>query len=157
MFYIVFQRNFKQQYDGGFIWAPIHDVNGNKQFSWNNLLDVEKEDIIFSINNQNIVSVNTISKTAYPATRPAEFGKVDLIDSLCSDGYMVNLNYNLLVNKIRPKDYINDIALMLPSKYSPFKKNGNGNFGLLYKVPDKLGNYLLDKIISHNPNIAKIF
>ena len=38
--------------------------------------------------------------------------------------------FTTLLNKVRPKDHIEILKSVLPSRYSPLQKNGNGNQGM---------------------------
>ena len=54
------------------------------------------------------------------------------------------MNFYALSHSIAPKDYWEDIKLLLPEKYSPFDKNGSENMGYLFPISQELARYFLD-------------
>ena len=41
-------------------------------------------------------------------------------------GWKIKVQFNDVLNKIRPKDHIAVLRPLLPTRYSPFQPNGNG-------------------------------
>lgn len=60
------------------------------------------------------------------------------------EGWRVDVNFYAFIHSIAPKDYWEDIKLLLPEKYSPFDKNGSGNMGYLFPISQELARYFLD-------------
>jgi hypothetical protein len=74
--------------------------------------------------------------------KPASFGSAG--DQWNEDGWMVKVKWVRLEIPIRPKDYLSEIAPLLPEKYSPLQANGNGNQSLyLTKINAELGKLLM--------------
>jgi hypothetical protein len=48
-FFIVFQnKTFKDEYSGGYLWAPQEDSGGYTPFHWKNMTKVHRGDVIIS-------------------------------------------------------------------------------------------------------------
>uniref|UniRef100_A9AA05 Uncharacterized protein n=1 Tax=Methanococcus maripaludis (strain C6 / ATCC BAA-1332) TaxID=444158 RepID=A9AA05_METM6 len=137
-FFIVNQnnKNFKEEFHGKFIWARAYD----NIFHHESLKEVNKNDIIFSKVSGKLKSVNIALNSYYISKNPFLNHKYPDVD-----GYRVELNYYLVNENINFKELFDEIKEMLPEKYSPINKLGNGHQGYLFKIGDKFGNYLLKK------------
>ena len=56
--------------------------------------------------------------------KPVEFGEAWL--NWENVGWRVKVAFTTLVNKVRPKDHMEVLRALLPSRYSPLQPNGNG-------------------------------
>src|ERR1035441_10654229 len=56
--------------------------------------------------------------------KPVEFGEAWL--NWENVGWKVKVAFTTLVNKVRPKDHMEVLRALLPSRYSPLQPNGNG-------------------------------
>jgi hypothetical protein len=66
-------KTFKQEREGGYMWAPKRDTAGKELHHWSNMTRVRPGDIIFSYAQQAIGAVGTAVTAAYDARKPAEF------------------------------------------------------------------------------------
>jgi hypothetical protein len=58
-------------------------------------------------------------------------------------GWKINVEYHLPENEVKLKSIFDKIKDDLPSIYSPFTHDGQGNQGYLFELPDKVGKYML--------------
>ncbi len=143
-FYVVFQnQTFKQEHDEGILWAPLKDSKGGPpKFHWTNMVKLKKGDIVFSIVKNEVKARGTVVNPAIESENPFDN------DLWGREGWLVYIDYNFSMNKVSIKDHISDIKLMLPEKYSPFRKtNGYGNQGYLFEISNVLGEYI-DNLVS---------
>jgi putative restriction endonuclease len=70
------------------------------------------------------VAIGTVASYCYESPKPVEFGKVGL--NWEAIGWRVRVDFVPLLNKIRPKDHIDVLRRVLPSRYSPLQETGNG-------------------------------
>ncbi len=84
--------------------------------------------MIFSFANQVIAAIGIIESGAEDEPKPLSFGSAG--DRWDMEGWMVKVRWVRLKTPIRPKDFINEIAPLLPEKYSPLRGDGNGNQGV---------------------------
>ena len=102
-------------------------------------------DIVFSFKDTLILAIGIITSQGYSHPKPSAFGTTG--ENWGNEGWCVDVDYHELSNKIRPKDFINKLAVTLPSKYSPLQENGNGNQAVyLAAVPQPMANVLLEVI-----------
>jgi hypothetical protein len=86
--------------------------------------EVAPGDLVFSFVDTRIAAIGTVASYCYESPKPAEFGGVGL--NWEAIGWRVRVNFVSLQNKIRPKDHIDLLRRVLPSRYSPLQDSGNG-------------------------------
>lgn len=138
--------NHKQTHEhevaGGYIWSPYRNTNGAFNQTYENMAHTQVGDIVFSYANGQIGAVGCVTVAASASPKPAEFGSVG--DYWASEGWLVEVDFTPAPISIRPRDYIQAIGPMLPARYSPIQKNGNGNQGCyLASISDALGHLIL--------------
>ena len=133
-----------QEIEGGYMWSPKTKKNGARNTFYDNMTQVKPGDIVFSFFGSRIPYLGVITSHGYSRPKP-DFGSAG--DAWDQDGWMVNVDYRPVRNKIRPKDYIEQIRPYLPDRYSPLQKTGDGNQGVyLAHINEDLGSKLLELI-----------
>lgn len=130
-YFLVYQNtNYEEEKTNGYIWAPQETDSGRSIFHWENLRRVRKEDLVFSMVDRKIVSVNSAESNCYEY----ELNGVK--------GYRVDLDYKELEESIDIEDYMDRILELSPDKYAPFNIMGRSNSGYLFDLGDRLGEYI---------------
>lgn len=138
-------QTHKQEIEGGYMWSPKKKKNGAANRFYDNMKEVRPGDRVFSFYGTRIPYLGVITSHAYSQPKPDELGFVGNVWGL--DGWMVNVEYHKIENEIKPRDHIKEIKPLLPQKYSPLQKNGNGIQGVyLTEIPDPLALKLLELI-----------
>jgi hypothetical protein len=107
--------------------------------------EVAPGDLVFSFVDTRIVAIGTVASYCYESPKPTEFGGVGL--NWEAIGWRVRVNFASLLNKIRPKDHIDVLRQLLPSRYSPLQDSGNGIQSVyLTEVPVPLAEVLIGLI-----------
>lgn len=138
--------NHKQTRDhevrGGYLWSPMRNADNSFNQTYENMCLVRPDDIVFSYANTRIGAVGRVMDAANACPKPDAFGSVGNYWS--NEGWMVEVDFKPLLTPLRPKAYIEEIGPLLPGRYSPLQRNGNGNQGCyLAAISDVLGNLLL--------------
>lgn len=153
-YFIVFQnKTYFEEKTGGYLWAPQRTKSGREIFHWSNMDKIKKGDIIFSVYQRNIVSVNIALDSSIDSKRPKTLDKLDLWEE---EGWMVKVEYNELDSPISINNNIDEILKLCPAKYSPFNKKGGGNQGYLYEIGKELGDYLMVLAIENNDSLKNM-
>jgi hypothetical protein len=127
---------------GGYLWSPIRNANGRRNQSYDNMALTQPGDIVFSYADGRIGAIGQIVAPASLSPKPTEFGTVG--DYWANEGWLVDVQFSEASHAIRPRDYIDSIAPLLPAIYSPVQANGNGNQGIyLAGISDALGELLI--------------
>src|SRR5205807_5958455 len=71
-----------------------------------------------------IAAIGTVVPFCYESPKPDEFGEVGFYWEAV--GWRVRVNFTRLLKAIRPKDHIELLRPLLPSRYSPLQSSGNG-------------------------------
>ncbi|MFC5525141.1 HNH endonuclease [Rhodanobacter ginsengisoli] len=138
--------NHKQTRDheirGGYLWSPYRNTNGAFNQTYENMKLVRPGDIVFSYAHGGIGAVGRVTESATPSPKPLEFGNVG--DYWSNEGSLVDVDFKQAHRPLQPKAHIASIGPMLPNRYSPLQKNGNGNQGCyLAGISDALGHVLM--------------
>ncbi|MBA6380523.1 MULTISPECIES: Shedu immune nuclease family protein [unclassified Colwellia] len=148
--------SFSKEVEGGYIWSPQTLSGGIKSYSFDCMKKVSIGDVIFSYSKGEIRAVGITTTTCIDSDHP-------LGSELCSTkpvptkGWLIKVDWEVLENTIRPKDNIIKIAPLLPDKYSPIQKNGNGNQGVyLAPISEDLASVLKESIAIHHDVIESL-
>ncbi|WP_324035135.1 HNH endonuclease [Aeromonas caviae] len=149
--------NHKQTYSaevgGGYIWSPKTNRNGSKNQTYINLTLTQPGDVVISYAGGLIKAIGLVAAPCSEKSKPSEFGSAG--DSWSDTGWEVRIHWELLEKPIRPKDHMELIAPLLPSKNSPLQPNGNGNQSCyLAGISNELGNLLLSLANRVNPDFV---
>lgn len=137
-------QTFRQESEGGYLWSPKRNKNNALNHFYETMREVAPGDVVFSFCNAVIQSVGIINSYGYESPRPIEFGKVG--SQWDTSGWKVDVNYNSVGRKIRPKNHMDQIARHLPKKYSPIREDGGGNQVYLAEIPAKMAAVLVELI-----------
>ena len=138
--------NHKQTRDhevrGGYLWSPVRNVNGAFNQTYENMRLVRPGDIVFSYAHGEIGAIGRVTEAATACPKPDEFGSIGGYWS--REGWMVEVDFQRAPQPLRPRQEIEAIGPLLPSKYSPLQKSGKGSENCyLASISDALGQLLL--------------
>jgi hypothetical protein len=138
--------NHKQTYSaevgGGYIWSPKTNRDGRKNQTYINLTLTRPGDVVISYAGGLIKAIGLVAAPCSEKSKPSEFGSAG--DSWSDTGWEVRIDWELLEKPIRPKDHLELIAPLLPSKNSPLRASGDGNQSCyLAGISNELGSLLL--------------
>jgi putative restriction endonuclease len=136
---------YRLEIAGGYLWSPKRNANGARNPFYEFMREVAPGDRVFSFVDTRIIALGIVTSYCYESPKPAEFGGVGL--NWESSGWRVRVNFASLQNKIRPKDHIDLLRGLLPSRYSPLQESGNGIQSVyLTELPPALADVLIDLI-----------
>jgi hypothetical protein len=108
--------HYREERDGGYVWAPLADRNGRPMRHWESLREASPGELVLSYANGRLRGVGTIESDAVEAPRPAELG-----DDWEEEGLMVKVRYSELPESISLDDI--PVAWRL-EQGAPFDKRG---------------------------------
>jgi putative restriction endonuclease len=137
-------QTYKHEVQGGFLWSPKHNKGGGRNQFYDNMTRVQPGDLVLSFCDASIKAVGIVQGPAEAASKP-EFGSVG--NQWSDEGWLVQVEFEVAKNPVRPKDIIQELAPHLSAKYAPLQANGNGNQGVyLTEVSRGFAEVLLDKM-----------
>lgn len=120
------KQTARQEIDGKYLWSPIREANGARSQFYENMRIAEPGDAVLSFSDGLIRHVGIVRDFASPTPKPESFGIKGVYWS--KDGWLLPVDWELLIPSVRPKDRIGEFAAWLPKKYSPIHPvSGNGN------------------------------
>jgi hypothetical protein len=107
--------------------------------------EVAPGDLIFSFMDTRILPVGIAQSYCWESPKPQEFGTAG--QNWENIGWKVTVQFTELENKVRPKDHIGILRPLLPERYSPLQRNGNGLQSVyLTELPTSLAQALIGLI-----------
>ena len=135
-------QTFLHEVTGGYLWSPKKRADGGRNQFYENMQLVEPGDIVFSFAGTFIKAVGIASGPARSSIKPKIFG--DAGQNWSQDGWHVPVDFVMAEHPIRPKEHMGLLAPLLPEKYAPLTKEGNGLQGVyLAAVPLEMGSTIL--------------
>lgn len=149
------KQTFKEEFGGGFIWSPQLNKDNSFNQTYLNLTETKIGDVIFSYADKLIKAVGVIRAGYINSLIPPELLRSK--NRWNKKGYLVRVNWMMLDESFSPKNNIKLIKHLLPPKFSPVQKSGNGNQKFyLTELSAELGACLLLLIEKNNPSIGEM-
>lgn len=134
-------KTFTDEFEGGYLWAPITNKVGHKITYYTNVTKVKKGDVIFSFVKGKLIAINTCEEEFVDCKNPLINHKEDWI----TDGWKIIVKFTKIDQPPLLKSSIDRIRPHLPSKYSPLDANGNApQSGYLHAISSDLANILME-------------
>lgn len=144
------KQTFRVELEGGYIWSPTEKQNGSRNQAYINLTLVQPGDIVVSYAATVIKAIGVATGRSVDAPKPEGYGAAG--ESWNSMGWRVPIEWTLLDTPLRPKDFLSQIEPLLPEKYSPLQRNGDGNQSTyLASISDDLGQLILKLAREQSP------
>jgi predicted restriction endonuclease len=140
-FWVNQKQTYKQEREGGYLWAPKRGSDGKQHWGWKTMTKVNQGDIIFNNVNGALRSYCVATSAAYDFSKPAE-----LEQEWEQQGWKINVRYIDLQSPIVISEHLNEIGDLFPTKYSPYS--------VQYKKANQ--SYLAELSIELGTAIAKI-
>jgi len=138
------KQTYKSEIRGGYIWSPSRNNSGSFNQGYKNLTLAKVGDPIFSYADTYIKAIGIVKSTYVHSAVPTDFGSKGDQWAKGGDGYLVEIKWDILDIPFKPKTHIQDLKDLLPTKYSPIRKTGDGNQGIYLS---EVGADLFKKII----------
>ncbi|PIF89756.1 HNH endonuclease [Acidovorax sp. 62] len=120
------KQTSKQELGGGYLWSPIREASGARSQFYDNMRIATPGDAVLSFSGGVIRHLGRVADFASPAPKPDSFGAVG--DYWSASGWLLPVAWEELPAAISPKQIIEELAPLLPAKYSPIHpESGNGN------------------------------
>lgn len=122
-------KTYRQEREGGYLWAPKIGSGGVVFTHWSNMTLVQPGDIIFSYAMQSIGAVGVASTAAYDAPKPEDF-----VGDWNTDGRRVDVVYQTLNPEVPLRNFVDELVPLLPERNSPLTRRKTGVQGYLFGI-----------------------
>ena len=144
------KQTFKHEIDGGYLWSPKFKSNGDRNYFYDTMADVEVGDVILSYAGGKIAYFGIATEEASTSTKPAEFGASG--DDWDNNGWLVPVAWQRITPAVKPKLIWDEISYLFPQKYSPLNKKGDGNQGCyLAEISEQIFLTIIQLALDKNP------
>lgn len=138
-------QTYHHEVRGGYLWSPKRNANGARNPFYESMREVAPGDLIFSFVDTRILAIGIAQSYCWESPKPLEFGSAG--QNWENVGWKVKVSFTEVTNKVRPKDHVEILRPLLPEKYSPLQRNGNGLQSIyLTEVPIALAELLVGLI-----------
>jgi putative restriction endonuclease len=138
-------QTYRHEVQGGYLWSPKRNANGARNPFYESMREVAPGDLIFSFMDTQILAVGIAQSYCWESPKPQEFGSAG--QNWENIGWKVKVNFTELANRVRPKDHMEVLSPLLPTRYSPLQPNGNGLQSVyLTEIPTILAEVLIGLI-----------
>ncbi|MDT8399779.1 MAG: HNH endonuclease [Pseudomonadales bacterium] len=149
-------QTFRQETEGGYLWSPKRNASAGRNPFYEFMREVAPGDFIFSFESTHIRAIGIAGSYAYESPKPAEFGNAG--PNWNTIGWRVDARFVHMDNQIRPVEYMDRLAGVLPPRYSPLQANGRGNQGVyLTFVAPAMANILINLIGAQAVQLQSMF
>jgi putative restriction endonuclease len=138
-------QTYRHEVPGRYLWSPKRKANGQANAFYDFMREVAPGDVVLSFADTRIKAIGIARSNAYEAPKPLEFGQTGAYwDQI---GWRVDVGFIELRRPIRPSEYMDVLAPLLPSKYAPLRSIGTGLQSVyLTRLPEALAAALIDLI-----------
>ncbi len=102
--------------------------------------EVSPGDLVFSFSDTWIRKIGIVQGYCFECPRPLEFGAAGRAWN--DIGWRINVRFLPIGHAIHPKDHIDVLRSLLPSRHSPLQQNGNGNQMYLAAISEAMAHTL---------------
>jgi putative restriction endonuclease len=117
-------QTYRHEIDGGYLWSPKRSRNNRLNPFYESMREVSPGDTVFSFCDTYIAAIGAATSFCYECPKPTEFGNAGT--NWSTIGWKVEVRFQELRHRVRPKDHMRSLAQLLPAQYSPLRANGNG-------------------------------
>ena len=138
-------QTYRHEVPGRYLWSPKRKANGQANAFYDFMREVAPGDVVLSFSDTRIKAVGIARSNAYEAPKPLEFGQTGAYWEQI--GWRVDVDFIELRRPIRPSEYMDVLAPLLPAKYAPLRSEGAGLQSVyLTRLPEALAAALIDLI-----------
>jgi hypothetical protein len=146
-------QTYRHEIGGGYLWSPTRKSNQQRNAFYESMREVAPGDLVFSFCDTRIAAIGIASSFCYESPKPTEFGSTGT--NWGAIGWKVDVRFQELNNRVRPKDHIVSLRTFLPPKYSPLRSNGDGIQSVyLTEIPQPFAR-ALSNLIGHEASSVR--
>lgn len=135
-------QTFEHEVRGGFLWSPVTKANGQSNYFYDTMEIAQPGDVVFSFARSRVQAIGVVKRRAVITPKPDFNG----VGSNWNDtGWFLEVEFEQLINPLRPREFKDEIIPLLPKKYSPLNRvTADGLQGVyLAEISVELANLLI--------------
>lgn len=136
-------QTYRHEVPGNYLWSPKRKANRGRNPFYDFMREVAPGDTVFSFADTYIRAIGIAASYAYEAPKPLEFGQAGAYWG--NIGWRVDVRFVELQFRVRPSQYMDVLAPLLPARYAPLRRNGDGIQSIYLTVlPEALAAAIVD-------------
>lgn len=136
-------QTFAQERGEGYLWSPKREANGARSQFYENMRIARAGDMVVSFADKRIKAIGRVAREAATAPKPPAFGATGA--NWADTGWLLPVGWSSVHQEPRPVHHLDEIALLLPGKYSPI--NPNNGFGNQKAYLAEISEELFQKVL----------
>jgi putative restriction endonuclease len=136
-------QTFAHERGEGYLWSPKREANGARSQFYENMRIARAGDGVVSFAEKRIKAIGRVVSEAKTAQKPAAFGAAGT--NWADSGWLLPVSWRSVNREPRPVHHLDDIAPLLPAKYSPI--NSKSGFGNQKAYLAEIGEALFQKVL----------
>jgi len=135
-------QTFEHEVHGGFLWSPQTKAKGHRNYFYDTMEQASPGDIVFSFAKSRVQAIGVVKRRAVVTPKPDfEGAGANWNDT----GWFLEVEFDLLSDPYRPRDYNEQVLPLLQPKYSPLNLvTGDGLQGVyLTEISQPLADLLI--------------
>lgn len=146
-------QTYRHELGGGYLWSPKRAKGNRVNPFYESMREVSPGDVIFSFTDTRISAIGFARSYCYESPKPSEFGSAG--SNWSTVGWRIEVRFQALQNRIRPKEHMTQLINLLPEKYSPLLPNGNGLQSVYLAEVGPTFAAVLFRLIGAEANVAR--
>lgn len=128
------KKTAKHEVGDGFLWSP-NAIPDRWCWGHEHMPRALAGDCVLSFVENHIRHVGLVTESAFPASKPPEFEKI--APKWGKSGWRVPVTWTRLAEPVQPRAFKDELRPLLPLKYSPMNRIGNGEQGVYFQEIDE--------------------
>jgi hypothetical protein len=146
---------YKFEVPGGFLWSPKTKSNGDRNYYYDTMAELQPGDVVFSFSDTYIKAIGFVQRPAVTAPKP-DFRTAG--SNWSDTGWFVEVEFAPVVEPFRPREFMDAIQPLLADKYAPLRANGDGLQNLyLTEISAEFGQLLMQLSNANIPVLKEEF
>ena len=101
-------QTYNHEVGGGYLWSPKKNSNNARNQFYENMVEVQPGDLIFSFADTFIKAIGVATSRGYSSPKPKVFGQTG--EYWSDEGWKVDVEFTYVDKPIRPKDHMKLIS-----------------------------------------------
>jgi len=135
------QNKTHEEFFDGYMWSPLSKRDGTSNPYYEFMSETQPGDCVISYWDKRVQGFGIVAKP--PKVTPKPFYRTR--ETWSERGWLVDVNFTSFDNPFEPREHMNEIRQLLPSKHSPLNVDGKGRELYLTEISRELYSLLCNK------------
>ena len=134
------QNKTHEEFFDGYMWSPLSKSDGTSNPYYEFMSETQPGDGVISYWDKKVQGFGTVAKS--PKVTPKPFYRTR--ETWSERGWLVDVNFTSFDNPFEPREHMDKIGQLLPTKHSPLNSDGKGRELYLTEISRELFSFLCE-------------